>query len=262
MASRLQSVTAMHALSKALAAILTIPALAAPAAAAQPEVFFDGERISVVAFETPLRDLMGAIARETGLEVRFTSDAGDETVDVEFFEFPTADALARILAHRGHSRIGSRVWISSPVADFGGEVPVVTGGAHEGYVAELGAHAVAASSSRARMAATAELAREQSEAAVEALRNVFESEGSSQIRASALHALERSGAVSIESLADLAHDAEAGMLQRKAIGLLGRHGAGDPLAEATLVEIADTAENPMIRLSARMALRDIAAAPA
>lgn len=253
----------MNTVSKALALITMTLCLAAPAAAAaRPDVFFDGERVSAVAFGTPLRDVMRALAAETGLQVHFTSDAGDEAVDVEIFELSVSDAIARILAHRGHSVIGSQVWISSPVAGFLSETRVVEGGAHETYVAELGFAAIESGNGRERLAATAELVRERGEGAIAALEGVLDVERSAQIRASALKALEQSGNVSVDSLVDLARDADAGMLRQKAIRLLSRHGAGSELAETTLAELAETAENPMVRLTARTALRDLERAAA
>ncbi|MDG2308723.1 MAG: hypothetical protein P8R42_29435 [Candidatus Binatia bacterium] len=251
----------MNILSKALATLATIATAATPAAAARSDVFFDGERVSAVAFETPLRDLLAALAAETGLQVRFTTDAGDEAVDVEIFELTVNEALGRILAHRGYSVVGSQIWISSPVAGFQAETTVVTGGAHAAYVAELGRQAFGVSG-RGRLAATAELVRERSAAAIDALQDVLETERSSQIRASALCGLERSGNLSIDSLAELARDQEGGMLRRKAIQLLARHGAGSELAQSTLIDLADTAENPMIRLTARTALRTLERAAA
>lgn len=247
----------MSTISKALAAVALLAAVASPAAAARPDVFFDGERVSAVAFETPLRDLMRAIGDATGLRVRFTTDAGAEPVDVEIFELTLEDALSRILAHRGHSRVGSQIWISSPVAGFVAEAPLVTGGAHAAYVADLGRQAARAPSPRGRLVATTALVRERSAAAVEALQGVLDGETSAQIRAAALSGLSRTGEVSIDSLSELARDEDAGTLRRKAIQMLGRHGAGSDLAEATLAELADTAESPIIRLSARTALRSL-----
>lgn len=247
----------MNAISKVLAAAALLAAVASPAAAARPEVFFDGERVSAVAFETPLRDLMQAIGAATGLRVRFTTDAGAEPVDVEIFELGLEEALSRILAHRQHSRVGSQLWISSPVAGFVADAPVVTGGAHAAYVADLGRQATTGRSPRGRLAATTELVRERSAAAVEALHGVLDGEASAQIRAAALGGLSRVGEVSIDSLSELARDEEAGTLRRKAIQMLGRHGAGSDLAEATLAELADTAESPIIRMTARTALRSL-----
>ncbi len=257
MASHLHFSSGMNTVSKALALLLTIAALATPAAAARPDVFFDGERVSAIAFETPLRDLMSALGAATGTRVRFTSDAGNELVDIEIFEVRVAEAFARILAHRGHSQVGSEIWISSPVAGSAQDAPVVAAGAHASYVAELGDHALGSHNGRGRLVATAELVRERSAAAVEALHGVLDAERSAQIRASALTGLDRSGDLSIESLADLARDEDAGMLRRKAIQLLSRHGVGNELAAATLTELADTAQNPMIRLTARTALRSL-----
>lgn len=247
----------MNTVSKALAIIAMTLCIAAPAAAARPDVFFDGERVSAVAFGTPLRDVMRTLAAETGLQIHFTSDAGDEMVDVEIFELPVADAIARILSHRGHSVVGSQVWISSPVAGFFSETPVVTGGAHETYVAELGFAAIESGNGRERLAATAELVRERGDAAIAALEGVLGVERSAQIRASALKALERTGNVSIDSLVDLARDQDAGMLRQKAIRLLARHGVGSELAETALADLAETDENPMVRLTARTALRNL-----
>lgn len=252
----------MNTVSKLIAAVALTLSLTAPAAAARPDVFFDGERVSAVAFGAPLRDVMQAMAAETGLQVRFTSDAGDEIVDVELFELTVAEALERILAHRGHSVVGSQVWISSPVAGFVADTTEISGGAHETYLAELGFAAIEASSQRERLAATTELVRERSDAAIAALEDVLSVERSAQIRGAALKALEKSGNLSIDSLAEIAQDEEAGMLRRKAIQLLSRHGAGSELAETTLSEIADTADNPLIRLTARTALRNLERASA
>lgn len=262
MASRLQLPSPMNTVSKALAAIVLTLCLAAPAAAARPEVFFDGGRVSAVAFETPLRDVMRALAAETGFDVRFVSDAGDEVVDVEIFELPLSEAFARILAHRGHSVVGRQVRISSPVPGFVANERSISAGAHETYVAELGFAAIENGNARSRLAATAALVRERSALAVEALEGVLDIERSAQIRASALRALEKSGNVSLDSLVDLARDEDAGMLRRKAIQLLSRHGAGSELAESTLVELASDASNPMVRLTARTALRTLERAAA
>jgi HEAT repeat protein len=200
---------------------------------------------------------MSALARETGLTVRFTSDGGRERVDVEIFEVSLAEALERILAHRGHSRVGAQVWIGSPVSGFvEAGAPVVHAG-HEAYVAGLGAQAISDESDRNRLAATAELVRERSEAAVAALRDVLGGDAGPQVRASALHGLERDREMSIESLVDLARDEDAGVLRRKAVRLLARYGADDPRAEAALGELAAVASDPLLRLTAETALREM-----
>ncbi len=227
--------------------------------------------------EAPLRSALDEIARSAGVRVQWLGRPTDELITVAFRNLPIEIALARVVSHRAHlvtlardatgQRL-ARLWVGSP-ADG------APAAAREGEAAELGEPAGEAPSWQAELAALDGMLADPEEyvrltavqrladlgeasPVVERLALVATRDGDAQVRTAALLALEQAGAPPVEALLAIARKDASRALQGKAARLLALAAvAGDPAAEAAIVQMTAVDRNPRLRAIVRDALAAI-----
>ena len=220
-----------------------------------------GDRLTVRVKEIPLRMVLEAIGRHSGVEVAFAGPL-EEKITASFDELPLDEGVKRFLGGRSYVFLYAAAGAGQPPSVVLSKVSVLGEGRPAGHGPEQGPPkpgrpGASAQPDPAKPAEAMEPLAAGDEAGM--MRNLLEvvhQEGDGPARAAALSGLEELETVPVAPLSAIAlHDRDP-VIRRGALELLGRRAAADPQVRE-VVEAAATADSDQDVRESAIALLEV-----